>query len=243
MATADDTKQRLLDAAGVVFAEKGFRDATVREICQSAHANLAAVNYYFGDKQRLYIESVKRAHARRVEAAPLPDWRGGTPAEERLRDFIEALLARMLGDPRTDTHGQLMLREMLQPTDACAEVVDEYIRPQFELLQSIIAELSPVELGEQALRLIVFGIVGQCVYFRIADPVVRRLVDEAEHARMQPKYLAEHITGWTLAALGRRPVGSPMVAAGAVAPNGEETCTMPGREAAGAKAGARERRP
>lgn len=242
MATADDTKQRLLDAAGVVFAEKGFRDATVREICQSAHANLAAVNYYFGDKQRLYIESVKRAHARRVEAAPLPDWQGDTPADERLRDFIEALLARMLGDPRADSHGQLMLREMLHPTDACAEVVDEYIRPQFEILQSIIAALSPVELGDEALRLIVFGIVGQCVYFRIADPVVHRLVSENEHARMQPKYLAEHITGWTLAALGRRPIGA--ATAGAAAAGGAaKNEAVTGSAAAGAKAAARERRP
>jgi TetR/AcrR family transcriptional regulator, regulator of cefoperazone and chloramphenicol sensitivity len=208
MATADDTKQRLLEAAGIVFAQKGFRDATVREICQGAQANLAAVNYYFGDKERLYIESVKRAHARRLEAVPLPAWRSDTPPEYRLRDFIETLLSRILGDPRTDWHGQLMLREMLYPTAACAELVDEFIRPQFELLQSIVAELSPALEGEP-LRLIAFGIVGQCLYFRIANPVVHRLVAEAEHARFQPSYLADHITRWTLAALGRRPLKLP----------------------------------
>ena len=56
------TRSRILNAAGPVFADKGFRDATVRDICQAASVNLASVNYHFGDKQRLYIESVKEAH-------------------------------------------------------------------------------------------------------------------------------------------------------------------------------------
>ena len=49
-----ETRRRLLDAAGEVFAEKGFAKATVREICQKAEANIAAVNYHFGDKEKLY---------------------------------------------------------------------------------------------------------------------------------------------------------------------------------------------
>lgn len=206
MATGiDETKERLLEAAGRVFAEHGFRDATVREICQQAAANVAAVNYYFGDKQRLYIESVKRAHARRQEAVPLPRWSSDTSAEERLRGFIEMLLARILGDSQSAWQAQLMFREMQQPTDACSELVEEYIRPHFEILQAIIAELAPADINERQIRLIAFGIVGQCLYFRIAEPVVRQLLDQGEFAQVEPRRLAEHITNWTLAALGRRP--------------------------------------
>lgn len=202
MAVADVTKERLLETAGAVFAEKGFRAATVREICQRAQANLASVNYYFGDKERLYIESIKRAHGRRVEDVPLPLWTAGTPAEARLKGFIETLLGRILCDPNDDWHGQLMFREMLHPTAACGELVEEYIRPHFELLQTILRELSPPEATAEQLRLIAFGIVGQCLYFRIAGPVVGRLLAEEEHRRYQREYLAEHIANWTLAALG-----------------------------------------
>ncbi|MGA9754367.1 MAG: TetR family transcriptional regulator, partial [Desulfobaccales bacterium] len=52
---SNETRQRLLEAAGEVFAKKGFRNTTIREICRRARANLAAVNYHFGDKERLYL--------------------------------------------------------------------------------------------------------------------------------------------------------------------------------------------
>lgn len=209
MSHLDETKERLLEAAGRIFAERGFRAATVREICHRAGANLAAVNYYFGDKERLYVESVKRAHSRRQETVPLPEWSPGTSPEVRLHDFVLTLLQRILGDAQCDWQAQLMFREMQQPTAACRELVDEYIRPHFELLQTILGELSPDEMTEQQIRLVAFGIVGQCLYFRIAEPVVRQLVEQSEFAHVEPRRLAEHITRWTLAALGRQRFVSP----------------------------------
>jgi len=58
-----ETRARLLDAARRLFAERGFEDVTVREICREAGANLALVNYYFGDKLGLYLEVVNQAIA------------------------------------------------------------------------------------------------------------------------------------------------------------------------------------
>jgi AcrR family transcriptional regulator len=52
--TPDPTREKLLEAAGQIFAEHGFQAATVREICSRAGANVAAINYYFGDKVELY---------------------------------------------------------------------------------------------------------------------------------------------------------------------------------------------
>ena len=50
------TRAVVLDAAGKVFAERGFGEATSKEICERAGTNNAAVNYYFGGKEGLYEE-------------------------------------------------------------------------------------------------------------------------------------------------------------------------------------------
>ena len=74
----DTTRERIAIAAGEIFAERGFDGTTVRDICQRAGANVAAVNYYFGDKQRLYVEAVVQAHRWRMEQLPLPEWDDST---------------------------------------------------------------------------------------------------------------------------------------------------------------------
>ena len=67
-----ESKERILDEAEALFAEKGFHAVTVREITRAARCNLAAVNYYFGNKRNLYLE-VFRARwiprARRVQSS------------------------------------------------------------------------------------------------------------------------------------------------------------------------------
>jgi AcrR family transcriptional regulator len=72
VAVAEHTEQRLLEAAGQIFAEKGFRAATINEICTRAEANIAAVNYHFDSKERLYVEAVRHAYKSCADQVPMP---------------------------------------------------------------------------------------------------------------------------------------------------------------------------
>jgi AcrR family transcriptional regulator len=47
------TKNKILDAADILFADKGFNGTSLREITSQANVNLAAVNYHFGSKKEL----------------------------------------------------------------------------------------------------------------------------------------------------------------------------------------------
>lgn len=198
----DDTRERLLSAASKIFAEKGFEKATVREICQAAEvSNLAAVNYYFGDKERLYIECVKLAHKVRIDEVPLPVWNSNTSAEMKLYGLVLTMLRRMIGGNCQPWHEQLMMREVGKPTAAVRELVQEFIRPHFELLLSVIDELVPAATPHARRHQIAFSIVGQCLHYKVAKPIVELLVGPEELASYSPEELAAHITQFSLAAM------------------------------------------
>jgi AcrR family transcriptional regulator len=203
MATSelDTTRERIAEAAGEIFAERGFDATTVRDICQAAGANVAAVNYYFGDKQRLYVEAVVRAHRWRMQRADLPAWSADTPAEKKLADFITTFMRRVRTGPEETWHARLMMREMMQPHDACAELVRESIRPQYEVLLSILRQLQPPKTSPRTLQLTAFSIVGQCLFYHFADPVIRNLVAPSEYEGLDADMLASHIAAFSLASI------------------------------------------
>lgn len=199
----DTTRDRIVEAAGQLFAEHGFEGTTVRDICQAAGANVAAVNYYFRDKERLYIEAVVRAHKWRLDQAQLPDWNASTPPREKLAGFIRTFFERVLGGKDDTWRTRLVMREIMNPTAACAEIAQSNIRPQFEILQGILRELLPTASDEE-LHLTAFSIVGQCLFYHVAEPVIRNLVTESEHATYDVDKLSAHVTKFALGAIDAR---------------------------------------
>lgn len=208
MLATDQTQERLLNVAAQVFAEKGFSAATIREICRRANVNIAAVNYHFGDKERLYIESVKSAHGNVVRGMQNPQWAEGTPATEKLGEFIRGFVGRLVDPNRPRWHVQLMMREMAQPTAACAELVRDNIRPIANVLMGILNELLPPDLPVFKRFLIAQSVISQCVFYCQNRPIIEQLVGPEVFRHFDADTLAEHITHFTLAALGlEKPVG------------------------------------
>src|SRR5579871_6396627 len=109
MKPSDNPRERILEAAGEVFAEKGFKGTTVREIIDRAGVNIAAVNYYFRDKERLYIETVKHAACGEPEDMRL-EWPPETPPAVKLRDFIRFQLRKFLDASRPEWLARLIMR-------------------------------------------------------------------------------------------------------------------------------------
>src|SRR5262249_12418292 len=159
-----DARERLLAAAQEAFANRGFEGATVRDICRAAGANIAAVNYYFGDKEKLYIEAVKRAHVCAAQMDTFPEPPAGTPPVGKLRVFIPEMVRRMHA-PASPTAMKLMMREMADPGKAAHVVVTEFIQPVAFTLFGILRELLPGQ-DEQHLLMTGFSIMGQCLFYR-----------------------------------------------------------------------------
>lgn len=197
---AAGTRRRLLEAAGEVFAEHGFRAATVQEICRRADANIAAVNYHFSDKEQLYREVIRYAEEQHGAAHPreLPH---GAPADERLHAHVEWFLMHLLDEGRPAWHGRLMAREMIEPTAALDELVEGHIRESNDRLLGIVRELMGPDASDQQVRTSAFSVTGQCLFYRHCEPVIARLHPELRIGRAQVPALAEHVTRFSLAGM------------------------------------------
>jgi AcrR family transcriptional regulator len=200
-----ETRQRLLEAAGEIFAEHGFRNTTVRDICRRAGANIAAVNYHFRDKQGLYTEVLRYAHG--CSKGKYPTLLGLTdsaPAPQRLKAFVRSFLLRVFDEGQLAWHGKLVAREMVEPTAALDAIVNEEIRPRAIVLEKIVRDLLGPAAPPRQVIYSAWSIVAQCLFYHNVRPVIQRLAPRQRFAPADIEDLADHITRFSLAALTPR---------------------------------------
>ena len=204
---ADDIKTRLIEVAGEAFATRGYDSTGIREICQKAEANVAAVNYHFGDKRGLYRACVQHAQTCRVEGLATPEWPESYTAGDKLRAFIRRLLEEKLNSERPEWHQDLILSELSRPTESCREFVEAYIRPMARTLSEILQELYPHREWDHQTWMIGFSIVGQVLYYQLQQPVMRILMGDDGYESLTVDEITDHIARFCLAALGH---GEPL---------------------------------
>ncbi|QEM69949.1 DUF1956 domain-containing protein [Geobacter sp. FeAm09] len=157
------TREKILSAACDVFVEKGFRDATVAEICKRAGANISAVNYYFGSKEALYQETWHHSFAESMKAHPQD---GGVsadaPAEERLRGHLKALVERIADESTRDFFISQM--EVANPTGLLEEVMRLEFDPLRDKTLAVVRELLGPDATERHVDFCETGIISMCIY-------------------------------------------------------------------------------
>lgn len=200
------TREHLLAIAAEAFAQAGFRGATVREICQKAGANLAAVNYHFRDKEGLYTEVLRRNYQRALQRFPTD---GGVPPhaspEDRLHGFVRSFLLRVFSGGPDSCHGRLLAREMTDPTTALDTLVAVEIKPLADFLATLVRDLAPTNLPEPQIRLCMASIVGQVAFYLHCRPVITRIFPDLDLDHANLDQLADHITRFSLAGLRALP--------------------------------------
>lgn len=168
------TRARLLASAERLFADRGFKKVTVREICRAARANVAAINYHFGDKLGLYREVLQSAIDRmRATTDAARDAGEGQAPEEALRRSIEAFVTRVLSDDTGTVHN-LIHREINDPTPALDTIVEQSIRPRIEYLARLVSDVVGVPATDRRVLRCVASIHSQlAAYF--PNPITTRL--------------------------------------------------------------------
>jgi len=197
----EDTRSKLLDAAGQVFAESGFQAATVREICSCAGVNIALVNYHFGDKLELYTEVLRHSVGASGNGIINQAIGGTAPPAEAFRQLIHAMLLRVCRADRPGWHYRLMMHEFAQPTPAMASVINETMRPVYDRFRELIGSMLGLPPDHDQVRLATHSVIAQVVHYAHARHVVSRVWPELELNAERITQIATHIADFSLAGL------------------------------------------
>jgi AcrR family transcriptional regulator len=178
-------REQLLEAAGEIFAEKGYGRATSKEICERAGMNSASVNYYFGGVEPLYTETLAHAHRRLVRIEALKDIATSDASpKQKLRAYI-ALIVRRLALPAKSWEMRLLSREIISPSPARETFVESELLPKLRGLRGIIAAFigatpdDPV-VGRTILTVVAPALILAISHRSMLTHIIPGLVDPSE---------------------------------------------------------------
>lgn len=214
--TAEDkkvpAKEALLIAAEKLFTEKGYDAVSTRELADEAQVNLGAIQYHFGSKEQLFVETIRRLMQARCSANELMTnccaLNSKADAIRHLQLFFQSFLQDIC-NPRGPNVCKLMYREVHDTTAPeskmfealVSSVVNEFIRPVDDHLKKVVKWLVP-EASDEKVCLINHSIIGQCTFYVTHRPFIERLRSLDFGDKDKFSEIAQHLTLFTLRGLG-----------------------------------------
>ncbi len=201
---AEKTKAELIKTAGEIFAIKGFKGATVREICKQANQSLGSVNYHFRDKEGLYKKVIEVYLISILEKYPtISEDNLNLPPETKLKVFISSFFKRLnsfFNDPDKSWVGKLLLSEILGPSEVFKEFFISYQFKQKEYLVSLISTISGLPKSDRRLTRSAISIIGQCFHYAIAQRILP-LLKVSDNGPANVESITDHIFDFSIGGL------------------------------------------
>jgi TetR/AcrR family transcriptional regulator, regulator of cefoperazone and chloramphenicol sensitivity len=200
--TGAKVRARLLEAAGEVFARKGFECATSREICLRAGVNLAAVNYHFGGVEALYIAALREAHTRTtwVDRLNLEGF-DDLPAKEKLKAVLRYLVLQLTG-PSDAWEMRLVYRELTIPTFAHEQFVTAIIEPRRVFMRAIIAEILDCPPDDPAVGRCMLSVMAPWMTLSVINrPTLHTFLPDLDAHCEGVERLVDHVERFVLAGI------------------------------------------
>ena len=136
------TREHLLEAAGHVFAQKGFERTTAKEICERAGTNTAAVNYHFGGIEALYAAVMEEARNRIFSVRKIGQAIAGkTDPVAKLKAALNVLIESLLGPVSSSWALQVFGRDMVTPSPTTYSAKEKLLLPGARVLRELVGEL------------------------------------------------------------------------------------------------------
>ncbi|MBU1138048.1 MAG: TetR/AcrR family transcriptional regulator [Proteobacteria bacterium] len=193
----DSTRKNLLKAGISVFAEKGYKETTVREICkQAGSANINSINYYFGSKELLYREILELIFSKYDEyKSAVPEKKS---PEQQLKDFITNFCIMLYKDNAFASDvTKIFVSEMTKPSPFIEELVDQYNKPRLKKHLKMIRDILGEDAPDYMVRDCLVSVSGQLLYFSFAWPVFNRLFPEHSPGDTYEQW-ADHVFNFSM---------------------------------------------
>jgi AcrR family transcriptional regulator len=148
--SAIETRKRILDVAQKMFALHGYEAVSLRKIISKARVNVAAINYYFGTKEKLFEEVLQRSvKSLNDERLRLLDecLQAASGRELLLDDVIRTYVAPFLrlhdnGGPGTATM-QFLSRALNEPNPTVRNMMVKHMDPVWVRFSPVLQRLLP----------------------------------------------------------------------------------------------------
>ncbi len=185
------SKNRLLEAGCRVFAEQGYYNTKVADICKLAGLNITAVNYHFGSKEGLY-KAVWESFAFGNDANAYSYYSDkNRTAKERLANMVCRLIEMNFEKGQVWLFSRMHLMEVLQPTGLLGKYLEKIMKKPITALQDIIREFIP-DIDKDDLTSCTFVIYTICrgIYCNTPETL------KAEYSIKLTKDYIEHLKGY-----------------------------------------------
>ena len=202
-ARGPSARERLVRHATEIFAAKGFAAASTREICEAAGVNVASIHYYFGDKAGLYRETLLRPIAEVIHACGRFD----DPAlsfEESMRLLLGSILGLAPNAKDEAFEVQVMrlhLREMLEPSGAFREVIEQTIAPAHRALCGLLARHCGLDAPDDDIHRLAFALVAMANDYCLSREMMKLLAPGVLSGPRAGEQVLDRLLGYARALL------------------------------------------
>lgn len=195
----EETRGQILQTAGRLFAQKGYGRTTSKEICQAAGANMAAVNYHFGDKDRLYAAVLVDAHAQLVQLSDLEQIHQTIQSHEKKLQALIRLFLQRSSDPTLSWGLSVLVHELMAPSRHVPALIQAAVLPKVRVMMGLIAEILGLPVDHPAAQRGLAFVVLPCIMLVIAPTDMLKRVLPALPS--EPDALIEDMTAYALGGL------------------------------------------
>jgi len=200
-ADGEETRTRIVETAGRLFAECGYANTTSKSVCEHANVNMAAINYHFGSRDGLYLAVLHEVHRHMMGLEYLNSLIGSDlPPEEKLAQFLQQFVHYTLDEESWQT--RLWAMEMLEQSPLFATVIENEAAPKFSIVSHILSEVTGLPVSDPAIVRSVLSIIAPCLLLLIINRHVRRVPSPFLTVFEQSEEdLVEHLKTFSLAGL------------------------------------------